>query len=256
MQKDFHFYVTYALARKVGICANVAQKIAWANQFTDDNHKADLHGMRTQCAVYKDWYDRTVQHDVIVPFHFVPGNGDWLVIPGSDFARALVKKSLNNPFRLGIALHALQDTYSHQGFTGWDEKNNACYPWYYIESTIPNVGHAEMRAMPDIANIIWTDLRTGKRIDNKKRAMKAAKATYDFLVEFNDGNSKTVWPEIAGWLRPIFKMNYDQRKTELRKLSGNRDIHYKQINTTLWPAHKSDFIQAARKHLAAFLKSL
>jgi hypothetical protein len=43
MQKDIHFYLTYALAKKAGIDVEVAEKIAWANQHTDELTKAMLN---------------------------------------------------------------------------------------------------------------------------------------------------------------------------------------------------------------------
>lgn len=254
MQKDVHFYLTYALARKVGICAKDARLIAWADQFTDDNHKAELHGMRTQCAVYKDWYDRTVQHDVIVPFHFIPGDGDWLVTPDSTRAQFLVEKALNNLFRLGIALHTLQDTFSHQGFTGWDEKANAVFWFDYIDSPMPNVGHASLFKNPDIANLLWQDLRTGKWIDNRKRVIAAAKATYDALQKLYDQSPKTNWPEIKVWLEVLLEIEgrdaYDIRKSELSKFAGDKKLRYSKLKFE--KKYKSAFIDAARCHLGEF----
>jgi len=61
MQKDFHFYVTYFLARKAGMSAVLSRKIAWADQFADDLTKADLHGLQTQCKPLGNWSDRQIQ---------------------------------------------------------------------------------------------------------------------------------------------------------------------------------------------------
>lgn len=36
-----------------------------------------------------------------------------------------------------------------------------------------------MRVVPEVVNYVWTDLRTGKLVNNKERAMKAAKGTFD-----------------------------------------------------------------------------
>jgi hypothetical protein len=51
MQKDVHFYVTYAVARKAGLPAKDAEVLAWADQFTDDLTAPDLHGIQTQSAM-------------------------------------------------------------------------------------------------------------------------------------------------------------------------------------------------------------
>ena len=260
MQKDVHFYLTYALSRKAGMSAKDAEKIAWANQYTDDLTEADLHGIQTQSAILGNWKDRQVQVSVLVPFHFIPGSDPehpWMTTRNSSRAQHLVEIALPDVFQLGIALHSLQDTFSHEKFSGWQENLNACYPWYYIESAIPNVGHAELRVTPDIVNCIWTDPRDGRRIDNKERTRKAAKATYEFLVKFcRPKTPPTTWRNLQKELKRIFKLeSYDQRKHELRKLSGNKRIRYKNVNKRLVPTHKSDFVHAARNHLAGAMKS-
>lgn len=255
MQKDVHFYLTYAIGLRIGLPEPLSRKIAWANQYTDDNVKAELHGMRTQCAIYKDWADRTVQQDIIVPFHFIPGNGDWLVAPGSDRARGLVEKALDDPFRLGIALHALQDTYSHQSFTGWEEKVNAVYWFDRIDSPIPNVGHAEVRKNPDIANLQWKDHRSGEWIDNRQRVIAAAWATHTTLKKLCN-RPKMTWPAMTIILKSILEIEgrtaYDKRKTELQKFAGS-DVRYGKLP---FQKYKPDFIKAARCHLGDFFGTL
>jgi len=260
MQKDFHFYLTYALSRKVGIPADDTEKIAWADQYTDDLTKADLHGIQTQSDILGNWGDRQVQLSVLVPFHFIPGSDEdhpWMTTRNNSRARRLVnlasKKAL---FQLGISLHGLQDTFSHEGFSGWREPLNSCFPWYYIESGIPNVGHAEMQVIPDVVNYIWTDPRDGRRIDNKKRTMAAAKATYDLLVKFfNPEIDLVMWQNLKEELQRIFKLeSYDRRIDNLCILSGNDQIHYDEVNKRLEKNHKSDFVQAASDHLAEAMK--
>ena len=125
MQKDIHYYMTFALALKAGIEFETARDIAWSNQYTDELKEADLHGIKTQCGRVDDWHVRTVQSDVLVPFHFLPGdfqNSPWVVTPGCKIAKKLCSQAIcddKDPIALGIALHSLQDTYSHQGWTGW-----------------------------------------------------------------------------------------------------------------------------------------
>lgn len=254
MQKDFHFYLTYALARKIGIDIDDAKKIAWADQYTDELIRPDLYEIQTQSVLLGNWSDRQIQMSVLIPFHFVPGDNakqPWVVTPNSSKVHLLIEAALGDVFQFGIALHGLQDTFSHQGFTGWEEKGNACYSWYYIESGIPNVGHAELRAMPDIINLVWTDIRTGEIIDNKIRASQAAKATYDYLVEFNQGTTEITWLEIEPQLRQIFTLTfYDQRKIELQKLSGDNQLRFKAFDKTTGQIYKNLFVNAAHKHLA------
>jgi hypothetical protein len=259
MQKDVHFYLTYALAMKVGVPAKDAEIIAWADQYTDDLTVADLHGIQTQSDIVGNWADRQVQFSVLVPFHFIPGSDEkhpWMTVRNNWRARRLVAASSKDLFQLGIALHGLQDTFSHETFSGWQEKLNSCFPWYYIESGLPNVGHAEMRVIPDVVNYVWTDPRNGKRVDNKKRAMSAAKATYDYLTKyFAPNNDPTLWQQLQGKLREFFQLeSYDKRVDELCALSGNGQIDFKKVNEQFEKKHKADFIQAARNHLALTMR--
>jgi hypothetical protein len=263
MQKDIHFYLTYTIARKVGIAAPDAEKIAWANQYTDELKDAQLHGIQTQAGIFDNWADRQIQLSVIVPFHFIPGDDPakpWKTTPNSKRANNLIDEAIiqRNAMQLGIALHALQDTFSHQGFSGWREKLNACYNWYYIESKIPNVGHAELLVAPDVAHYVWTDPRNGKRIDNKTRAMSAARETYKHLLQFAKTNAKAMpWTNLSKALRPIFNLtNYGKRITELCKMAGkDKKWDFEKVTKKLLKANKPKFVKAANNHLALAMQS-
>ena len=258
MQKDVHFYLTYLLSIKAGIKHAKAEIIAWANQYTDELTVAELHGIQTQSSSLGNWEDKQIQFSVLVPFHFIPGNDPkhkWVTTRNNAHARRLVKQASKNHFRLGIALHGLQDTFSHEGFSGWQEDINSCFPWYYIESGLPNVGHAEMRAIPDVVNYVWTDPRSGKKIDNKRRTLSAAKATYDFLTKFfNPAVKPEVWQELRKHLVQAFRIDsYDDRKQRFRDLSCNSGIKYKTVCKKFKEIHKEDFILAAKGHLASVM---
>jgi hypothetical protein len=255
MQKDMHFYLTYTLARKLKIDNADAEKIAWADQYTDDLTEADLHGIQTQSDIVGNWGDRQIQMSVLVPFHFLPGNDSahpWMTTPNNWRARRLVRAAKSNLLQLGIAIHGLQDTFSHQGFSGWRESLNSCFPWYYVQSTLPNVGHAEMRVVPDVVNYVWTDPRNGKRIDNKRRARSAAKATFGFLAIIAPSNdSQKVWESLSSELQQLFRLDsYDRRVDALCVLSGNKKIDYKEVNVRLERDLKVEFVRAANNHLA------
>jgi hypothetical protein len=261
MQKDVHFYLTYVLSRKVRIPHEVAERIAWANQFTDDLTEADLHGVQTQSAILGNWHERQIQLSVLVPFHFIPGSDPehpWVTTRNSGRARKLVNLASRDQthLQLGIALHELQDTFSHEGFSGWQEDINSCYNWYYIESFIPNVGHAEMRVIPDVVNYVWTDPRSGKQIDNRKRTMSAAKVTYDFLAKFFSPDiDSAIWKDLQIELHQIFKIeSYDDRKDKLRLLSGYDQIQYDEVNSRLEATYKTEFIRAAKHHLSEVMR--
>lgn len=250
MQKDFHFYVTFALAMTMGVPRESAIKVAWANQYTDDCQEADLYGIQTQSALLGNWDDTQIQFSVLVPFHFIPGDDPahkWTVTPNCTRAKALLKQATNE-YELGIALHVLQDTFSHQGFSGWAEPVNSCYPWYYLQAQLPNVGHAEMGVVPDVTHYVWTDPRTGQRVDNADRALGAAIATDTALALcFGVGGHSCLA------LESTFRHHdYDERKTKLRHIAGI-DVSYNTIHKSM---DKAAFIQAARTHLQRVIKML
>ena len=261
MQKDFHFYVTYALARKAGVPEPDARIIAWADQFTDRLTTADVYGIQTQCDMVDNWGDKQIQFTVLIPFHFLPGDDAawaWKTIENSARSRKLVQAAVRSgdPVRIGIALHALQDTFSHQGFSGWNEAGNSCFPWYYLRSSLPNVGHAEMMAIPDMVDRKWYDPRTNEEIKNWQRAGRAARATLLPLVRFAGGtNGTALWQQLGDQLRAIFRTpDYDERKRLLRQLAGHNTIKYSEIEEELKSNYSTSFVQAATSHLADAVK--
>lgn len=211
MEKDFHYYMIYALAKVAGL--QKPDVIAYASQFVDDNNegqftiddeevsfpeklKADggyYYPIMTQSLSPKS-LDPYVQKYVYVPFHFLPGDNSVTIngkrnplntTPNSPNAQKVLSEALatNNPCRIGIALHTFADTWSHQNFTGLREDWNAVYPWYNVfKSIVPNIGHAEAGHAPDIISETWTDYRTKEKIDNKKRAQEAVAAIYASLA--------------------------------------------------------------------------
>ena len=258
MQKDFHFYVTYALARKAGYAAGDAATIAWADEYTDRQTKEEIYEIQTQCPKLDRWNDPQIQLTVLVPFHFMPGNDrewPWKTTENSPRMKLLVQaaEESQNLCRLGITLHVLQDTFSHQGFSGWREKQNSCYPWYYLKSALPNVGHTEMLVMPDMVDRVWYDPRTNKRVDNRRRALAAARATFESLLRAKGtGADPAAWPGLEQALRPIFELEaYDDRKRELRKLSGNPNIDFEKVDKRIGKKKKANFVGAASDHLSA-----
>jgi len=258
MQKDFHFYVTYALARKAGYSAGDAATIAWADEYTDRQTDEDIYEVQTQCQKVDRWDDPQIQLTVLVPFHFIPGDDEewsWKTTDNSKRAQKLVTAAEKSQdlCRLGVALHALQDTFSHQGFSGWREDGNSCYPWYYLRSALPNVGHVEMLAVPDMVDRVWYDPRTNQRIDNRRRALAAAEATFKSLLRARgNGASATKWSSLKQAFRAIFELkDYDIRKARLRNLSGNPGIDYEKTNKRIGKRNKAAFVKAASAHLAA-----
>lgn len=258
VQKDVHFYLTYALGMRMGIQAQEIELIAWADQYTDELTQPEPHGLQTQTSTLGNWAERQIQATVIMPFHFIPGDDPlrpWMTTPGSSKAKSLLKAAEGEPLGLGIALHAYQDTFSHQGFSGWEEPLNQCFPWYSPEAALPNVGHAELRAIPDVVNYVWTDPRSGVKVDNKERAMQAAKGTWDCLSSiYAPQMGSSQWASLKPALKEIFgKESYDERVDALCRLSGNPQVHYREVCTRMISLYQGRFANAAALHLSRVL---
>ncbi len=261
MQKDFHFNLTYCLARRVGIESGEALKLAWADQFTDDMVGPGLHGIQTQSAILGNWKEKQIQLTCLAAFHFLPGDDKnfWLVTEDSTKARSLLAQA-QNVFELGIALHTFQDTFSHQDWTGFEEKFNACPKYGGIFT--PNISHTDMLLIPDIVNIEWTDPRTGERIDNRARALRAAEQTYRHLVRFYGKAPNVSWDDLDEDILKIITKNtgnpsadYDRRKQDFMKLAGD-DIRYSKITKDMQQKYIENFNAAARKQLGRVMLAL
>jgi hypothetical protein len=177
----------------------------------------------------------------------------WKTVANNKRAGLLVKEALEskNPLRLGIALHTLQDTYSHQGFSGWREDRNSCYVWYAPLSAIPNVGHAEMRTAPDVVSEVWTDPRGEKtKVKNSDRAMKAAARTFQVLAQWNGTtNAAASWRALKPSVRQAFTTSdYDKRKSKIMALGGDNKTRFSSVSRSL-NGDKPAFAQAAFAHL-------
>lgn len=132
MQKDVYLYLNPSPGDANRVSPKDAEKIAWADQFTDDLTEADLYGIHTQCKELGNWNESQIQLCVLVPFHFVPGDDPahpWMTTRDCSKACELVESAHADPLCLGVALHAYQDTFSHENFSGWEEELNACFPW-------------------------------------------------------------------------------------------------------------------------------
>lgn len=250
MDKDFHYYLTYALAKITGF--EKADIIAFAAQFVDDNHEGQFavdgeaesfperipdsgghyYPIMTQ-SLFPQSLNPYVQKYVFVPFHFIPGDGSVAInqktnafstTPGSPVATALLKRALSseNPYRIGIALHSYADTWSHQNFTGLQESWNSVYPWYKVfKSIVPNIGHAEAGHSPDVISEVWTDHRLGERIVNTQRAFQATAAIYKALRR-KSGHGP-LWTEIQKDFKLIINASgYDDRKIKIEALLTER----------------------------------
>jgi len=86
-----------------------------------------------------------------------------------DFARAESDRELRL-IRIGVAVHAIADTFSHYGFSGrWDDANDVRGIWlkengdwdhqtimsWFYDIGLPRIGHAEAGKYPDCPYSVW-----------------------------------------------------------------------------------------------------
>ena len=173
-----------------------------------------------------------IQKKVYVAFHLVPakqypynkqmplpppGDYSYLTEMGSVFVRAIVDECIreleNNDFKtrklikLGIALHAFADTYSHYGFSG----RNSCSDndrkdirvidngeikefkgMNRLESMLtPRFAHAVALAVPDTSHLEQTFGKNGATVrrSNPKNYLKSAEEMYTILTAITGGGN-------------------------------------------------------------------
>jgi hypothetical protein len=142
MDRDMHYYGTYALARAGGIAREPALRIAMAAEYVDDSDRASGVVLHPSGARFE--HETTAHHpsdlaanndlddqiQVWVPFHFVPG------AEGADFAQRLICRKDSGVARemvahhldladrsyaveaIGMTAHVYADTFAHYGFSG------------------------------------------------------------------------------------------------------------------------------------------
>ena len=218
MQVDSHFYVTYILCRWAGIDHNKSSKIAYASQYVDDNTMSKLIKFSDE-SIYKpectahptvdiDQLSSYNGTEVLVPFHFFPDSDHGKVV---IFDRNLDLKSLVfgetvpsdiDPYiYLGILLHVIADTYSHQEFYGFRNNYNKVSANTrsvkgLLESTLLKlktkissqlpIGHAAAVEMPDIPGLKWSYVRDDKAfiVNNESIYLQAYKSLYSVILFF------------------------------------------------------------------------
>lgn len=149
MQVDMHYGATAVLARAAGFNEQDAQVIGYAAQYVDDAQDGRdilVNGepfsplaTANSPGAYIHSRRREVWRKVYLPFHFLPpgpiaSDGDvFLTQPRGLLADKLLAEvagegwgeRLYHLCRLGVALHTVADTWSHQGFSGrWHREND------------------------------------------------------------------------------------------------------------------------------------
>lgn len=152
MDRDMHYYGTYAMARAAGIARDAAIIIATAAEYVDDCTDTTAETVHPLGARFE--HQRTAHHPtalapnndlddqlrVWVPFHFIPGaqgksfHEQLVCRKDSAIARAMVEHHLalaDRPFALelmGMTAHVYADTFAHYGFSGISSPLNRVDP--------------------------------------------------------------------------------------------------------------------------------
>lgn len=217
MKRDAHYYAILAFCRACGFKKDSALDVAYASQFTDDakinlmylthsseimehetidheiiESKAAFFNMATSHSFFRfNTFNYEAMVNNTIAFHFVPG------CQGENFTKKLRCKEegpiildmLNDVCQgddliaLGIILHALADSYTHQGFSGMLSKvndinnceavNKVNIGWYYkilkflgqlsrtkydqlFDRLMPSYGHGQALEFPDIPYLVWS----------------------------------------------------------------------------------------------------
>ena len=261
MEKDFHFYVTYALANTSGFTPEESHIIAYASQYVDDNNEQQYpekdgkqqfpSQIRINGGHFRPIMTQTIsvkslvyeiQKFIYVPFHFLPGDNSqpiagksnrYSTTPNSSNAQKLLKAALNSGdlYRIGIAIHTFADTWSHQNFTGYEEDWNSVFVWHSpYRAVVPNIGHADVGHSPDEISSEWKDYRFERherKINNRNRALEATKIIYQALRSAKKGTS--YWTDVKrGFKRIIDAEDYDDRIDKVKEYVNHPDLYYEK----------------------------
>jgi hypothetical protein len=211
MDIEFHYYITYILARKSGFSRVEAGVVAHSSQNTDDNTQQYCINFRKEnqyLNIASQTMDITKPNEkrkFIYPiFHFFPGDphsataarqdgltNQFNTTPDSGNVRQMFEDALGskNLYRIGIATHVYADSWAHQNFCGSMDDFNSMQN---LESVfIPNIGHADAGHNPDKVCHQWEDGRLVPEncaIDNNQRFLEAAKKIYIAFRKTGDPN--------------------------------------------------------------------
>jgi len=222
MQIDGHHTMTYVAARLAGFSKPRATIVAYSAQYVDDatnsgsikfDNEAMYHRISSAHKMldYRN-SDELANHQVWIPFHFLPGNGGkpagenprggfikkLVCFPDSYPARDMLRicaADAKKPYglhRLGITMHVYADTWAHQGFAGLNHKINEVtnitsnnksldknfinkIANFFLSESFP-LGHGAALSHPDRPSLVWeytNGLKEKVKRDNQKIFMDA-----------------------------------------------------------------------------------
>ncbi|MFC2170336.1 DUF6765 family protein [Acidobacteriota bacterium] len=220
MQKDFHYYCIGVLARAAGFNNEDSLAIAFASQYANDSTESDpirigdilFDPVRSSTSGLKR-FDWSIQKRVYIPFHFIPPhpirapNDPFATSSHSPFAVNILKEAFNVTHemrrlcRVGLALHALADSWAYQGFSGRENDENRVENIFRLRGTrwqpiqlenllldiVPQIGHVEAGYLPDQPFLVWKYKRklSNNVIErnNESEFFQSAKVIYYLLQD-------------------------------------------------------------------------
>ena len=239
MQIDFHHAVTYVIARLAGFAHEQAAIVGHSAQYVDDAtipgtiafDNGALYARISSAHKAFDYRnsDELANHQVWIPFHFLPGNGGLpagenpegsfiqklICRPDSHVARDMLRECITQRdrdyglHRLGITMHVYADTWAHQGFAGVNHKVNeardltvgrdeqkdanliARMANFFVSNVLP-LGHGAVLSNPDKPFLVWGYRNgLGDRItrDNPTDFLAAAEHMCMAMRRYRAGNA-------------------------------------------------------------------
>jgi hypothetical protein len=234
MLKDFHYFATALIARCAGFSAQDALTIAYASQYVNDATEGSpmrIHPDTTirfepvRTALFDGPTTWSEQKQTVIPFHFLPplpftppGFGfTYLVDDGSPFSRLVLDDACHEEdvtrrlCRIGIALHAMADTWAHQGFSGRKNVENQIENieiftgkvWEEHETRQSfHLGHYQAGEIMDTSHLTWRCVKTANgeivERDNTEVFLIAARHLYEALRSIYKPSDQTSpqWEEV------------------------------------------------------------
>lgn len=213
MNIEFHYYIVHLIAAKAGFRGETLRKLAHSSQYVDHNLERYKVEYRKRTRGFRGRYYRNMVTQTLHPFdshkkqlsiyplfHFIPGDPEaptaerkderirpFNTTPNSLNAQKILDTMLatQNPYLIGIALHAYADTWSHQNFVGYDDLFNG------FDGRFVSRGHLLKGHDPDKVNKNWEDSRlknipgvSPQAVNNTERFLDAAEHIFKKLKTY------------------------------------------------------------------------
>jgi len=309
MKRDAHYYAMLAFSRACGFRPEHAHEIAFASQFVNDakidymtfdgdvpknldytvtNHHPVFSGMATSHSASRlESFAWSSMIETTTAFHFVPGcKGTNFItkmrcMEESPVILTILREAMagEDLKRLGIALHAYADSFTHQGFSGvlsvvndikdlqWSENVELAGTDDFLEiskfrcrnggdqrsdAVMPSYGHDQALEYPDIPCARWSyQYRAGDgnndayvstgTIDNRARFLRAFERIQDYLEMYAQRHRRVVDPSMDYGNYPVLynALLYDAPFAE-REKNWRKIIVHEGLFDTRDPAVKYD----------------